>query len=171
VEPPHKISASPPFAILIAAIVLCGCHSVAKTHHGRLERIWRVGDEIAEISERLRDIEQTMLYVGRIRDVPLADAALDVAIAIHGAPDDAEKRHAETITAEDIKNTGVAVADLLRKRAHLEEISAAERRKATDESLSLYAMESKYQSLQRLVFGVSLAIGVAVVLCCVRRFF
>jgi hypothetical protein len=37
-----------------------------------------------------------MLYVGRIRDSPLADDALDVAIAIHGQPDDTEKRTPRT---------------------------------------------------------------------------
>jgi hypothetical protein len=39
-----------------------------------------------------------MLYAGRVKSPPMADLALDVAIAIHGEPDEAEKVYASYIT-------------------------------------------------------------------------
>jgi hypothetical protein len=131
----------------------------------------RAGDEIARISKKLQDIEQIMLYVGRIKDSPLADAALDVAIAIHGAPDEAEKRHADAITIDDIEAAGALAVDLLKRRARLEEISATERKKAMDESFSLYAMETKYGTLRRFTAGCSLLLGLAVAFLLMRKFF
>jgi hypothetical protein len=140
-----------PFICSVALIGLCGCNSIVQPHRERLERIYRVHDGILGISKKLQDIEQTMLYVGRIKDGPLADAALDVAIAIHGEPDAFEKRYAENITMESIASTKIYAIDLVKQRAALESFAHKEKKKSIEETHAMYAQEIQYNFLKRLV--------------------
>jgi hypothetical protein len=151
-------------------ICCCGCESVAKAHLQRLERIYHTGNEIIEISKNLQDIEQMMLYVGRIKDSPMADAALDVAIAIHGEPDDTERKYAENMTMDSLEAVKIHAMDLVKKRANLEMITAKEKQKSIGESYSFYSLESRYKFLQRLVTNCSMVVCAVVAIFFLRRF-
>jgi hypothetical protein len=144
---------------------------MAKTHHSRLERIYHAHDEIVEISKKLQDIEQMMLYAGRIKDSPLADAALDVAIAIHGEPDEAEKKYAESITFDSLKVIEKQVISLIKRRANLEALANKERRKVIDEAYAIHAMETRYKLFKEIVFNCSAVICVAVAIFFLRKIF
>ncbi|MDR2603592.1 MAG: hypothetical protein LBC11_03485 [Puniceicoccales bacterium] len=155
-----------PLVYSVVLINLCGCNSIVKPHRERLERIYRAHDGIAGISKKLQDIEQTMLYVGRIKDGPLADAALDVAIAIHGEPDDFEKKYAENITMESIASTKVYAIDLVKQKEALESFARKEKKKAIEETHAMYAQEIQYNFLKRLA-----SIGVVTVVCIIVAYF
>jgi tellurite resistance protein len=157
--------------LLACAVVAVGCGSVAKSHHSRLERVYRTHDEIAEISKKLQDIEQIMLYVGRINGGPLANAALDIAIAIHGEPDATEKKYAENITAAEIETLGKYAMELVGKRTYLETISAREKSKLLDEAYSIHGMESRYKLLETITNGCAMALCVAVAFFLLKKFF
>jgi hypothetical protein len=118
------------------------------------------------ISKKLQDIEQTMLYVGRIKDGPLANAALDVAIAIHGEPDDFEKRYAENITMESIASIKVYAVDLVKQKAALESLAHKEKKKSIEETHAMYAQEIQYNFLKQLV-----SVGVIAVVCIIVAYF
>ncbi|MDR2779192.1 MAG: hypothetical protein LBB16_02800 [Puniceicoccales bacterium] len=137
---------------------LCGCNSIARTHHERLERIYHTQNEIIEISKKLQDIEQTMLYVGRIKDGALANAALDIAIAIHGEPDDFEKKYAERVTMESIATTKVYAMDLVKQRAVLESLARKEKKKTMEEAYAMYAQEIRHNFLKQLVSMCTIAV-------------
>jgi predicted nucleotidyltransferase len=155
---------------LCLAIAATGCNSIAKTHHQRLERISRAHDEIANISKKLQDIEQIMLYIGRVRDSPLADAALDVAISIHGEPDDSEKQFAEKITADAVEAVSASVLKLKKRKAALELISQKDRQEAIDESYALHAMESRYKFFEGLMSNCAMAVCAIVAIFMLKKF-
>ncbi|MDR1457723.1 MAG: hypothetical protein LBI47_02665 [Puniceicoccales bacterium] len=152
-----------PLVCSAVLINLCGCNSIVKPHRERLERIYRAHDGIVGISKKLQDIEQTMLYVGRIKDGPLADAALDVAIAIHGEPDNFEKKYAENITMESIASTKVYAIDLVKQKTALEAFARKEKKKAIEETHAMYAQEVQYNFLKRLVSTCTVAVVCAIV--------
>ncbi|MDR1432964.1 MAG: hypothetical protein LBI61_01310 [Puniceicoccales bacterium] len=158
-------------AALILPCICGGCRSIAKAHHSRLDKISRTRGEIAEISEKLRDIEQVMLYVGRIKTGDVANAALDVAIAIHGGPDEAEKKYAQVVTLEEIEVMRTQVVKLARRRANLEALSCKETKRAIDEAYSIHAMESRYEFLERLVSNCVIATCIAIAVLLLRRVF
>ncbi|MDR0741851.1 MAG: hypothetical protein LBE98_00085 [Puniceicoccales bacterium] len=152
-------------------INLCGCNSIVKPHVERLERIYRTHDGIMGISKKLQDIEQTMLYVGRIKDGPLADAALDVAIAIHGEPDDFEKRYAENITMESIASTKIYAMNLVKQRTALESFAHKEKKKTIKEAHTMYVQEIQYNFLKQLVStGVIAVVCIVVAYIFMRKF-
>ncbi|MDR1595609.1 MAG: hypothetical protein LBR91_01635 [Puniceicoccales bacterium] len=158
------------FILSLLWIFACiGCNSITKIHHSTLERMYQVQDEIAEISKKMQDIEQIMLYVGRVRDGPLADAALDVAIAIHGEPDEMEKRYAENITVAEIETLRAQVASLANRRAQLEAISAGGRRRVMNEAYSMHGIESRYKLLETIVGNCAMAVCVTVVIFVIRK--
>jgi hypothetical protein len=161
------------FSFLLPTITLAifGCGSVSKMHHARLERIYRTQDMAEEISKKLQDIEQIMLYVGRIKDGALANMALDVAIAIHGDPDSVEKKYAENITADEIDAMKSNVAVLLKQKAHLEAISSKEKRIAMDEAYSIRGIENRYNFLEAIVTNCTVAIGITAALFFLKKFF
>ncbi|MDR2776866.1 MAG: hypothetical protein LBB17_02375 [Puniceicoccales bacterium] len=164
--------ALPPLICSLALINLCGCNSIVKPHMERLERIYRAYDGITGISKKLQDIEQTMLYVGRIKDGPLADAALDVAIAIHGEPDDFEKRYAENITMESIASTKIYAVDLVKQKTALESLVHKEKKKAIEEAHTMYVQEIQYSFLKQLVSTCGIAmICIIVAHIFTRKFF
>lgn len=139
---------------------------MVKPHRERLERIYRAHDGIVGISKKLQDIEQTMLYVGRIKDGPLADAALDVAIAIHGEPDDFEKKYAENITMESIASAKVYAIDLVKQKAALESFARKEKKKTIEETHAMYAQEIQYNFLKRIASTCTVA-----VICVIAAYF
>ncbi|MDR1413385.1 MAG: hypothetical protein LBI56_00375 [Puniceicoccales bacterium] len=165
--------AAPVNILIVSLIFICcgGCNSIAKMHHSRLERIYRIHGEIAEISKQLQDIEQIMLYVGRIKDTPLADAALDVAIAIQGEPDESEKRYAESITLESLEPIKLQVIDLVNLRSKLELISLKENQKAIDDSYAIRAIESRYQFLEKLIFKCAAGVCIVVAIFFLKKIF
>ncbi|MDR1401732.1 MAG: hypothetical protein LBI81_02120 [Puniceicoccales bacterium] len=165
-------TAFPVLIISVLVFAFCGgCSSLAKTHQARLERIYRVHGEIAEIAKKLQDIEQIMLYVGRIKDSPLADAALNVAIAIHGEPDEAEKKYAETITLESIEAIGEEVVDLLKLRSKLETISLREKQKSISDAHAIYAIEIRYKFFEKLMLKCAVVVCAVVAIFFLKKFF
>ncbi|MDR2628403.1 MAG: hypothetical protein LBC30_00135 [Puniceicoccales bacterium] len=154
-----------PLVCYVVLIGLCGCNSMVKPHRERLERIYRAHDGILGISKKLQDIEQTMLYVGRIKDGPLADAALDVAIAIHGEPDDFEKRYAENITMESIASTKIYAMDLVKQREALKSFVHKEKKKSIEETQAMYAQEIRYGFLKQLLSTCVVTVICIIVVC------
>ncbi|MDR2737975.1 MAG: hypothetical protein LBB18_03490 [Puniceicoccales bacterium] len=161
----------PQVSLLCIILGIVGCSSTAKTHHQRLERICRVHDEIAEIARELQDIQQIMLYVGRIRDNPIADRALDVAISIHGEPDVAEKQFAENMTIAEIEKISASAAELLKRMATLEAISRKEKAKAIDESYAIHALESRYKFCEQLISRCLVAVCAVAAFLFLRKIF
>jgi hypothetical protein len=166
-----RLHQTSPIIIFAAIAAIGGCHSVAETHHSRLQRLHRTHGEICEISAQLRDIEQIMLYVGRVRESPLADAALDVAIAIEGEPDELERRYAETVTMDEIGATGARALKLVKQLRAMEALSVDDRMKAVAEAQSIRTMEGEYKLLKRLISGFTAAIGAAAIIFIAIKFF
>jgi predicted nucleotidyltransferase len=148
-----------------------GCASMARMHHERLERIHRTHDEVIEISKKLEDIEQMMLYIGRIRVGALANAALDVAIFINGEPDDDEKKYAESITIEAIQSLKIHAAKLMKRQEKLRAIFREDERKAIDESYAIHAMESRHQFIEKIFTNCLVATCIVGTIFFLKRFF
>jgi hypothetical protein len=162
------------FLFVPAAIILVamgGCNSIAKNHQERLEKIYLVRDRIDAISRELQDMVQIMLHVGRFRDSPLADNALDVAIAIEGEPDELEKKHAQNITADEIEHMKTHAQDLMRQRSSLEITASREKQKIIGEAQSMRALESRYKFFEKLFSNCALGFGIAAAIFIFRRLF
>jgi hypothetical protein len=139
--------------------LLVGCQSIAVEHGNRLRSVNRARDGIVEVSKKLDDIAQTMLYAGRIHDAPLADLALDVAIAIHGEPDDGEKAYAQALTPEAIERDRISVEKLLAKRNSLRAFIAEEGKKLDSDIAKLVKIEAEYVFLRALPWKFAIGIG------------
>jgi hypothetical protein len=148
-----------------------GCSSIVSTHRRRIEKICDANSELADISSALDDIAQTLLYAGRIHDPPLADLALDVAITIHGEPDDLEKAYAQTITPELIKKDMSSVKKLLVKRDSLTSFISSENKKLDSDIVALAKIETKYAILRGLIWKCAIAGGVMLIFLCIKLFF
>jgi hypothetical protein len=152
-------------AITMGALgVLCtaagGCNSIVDSHRLRLEKIYRAHDEIATISSQLQDIEQVMLYAGRIKDPPIATLALDVAIAIHGEPDEAEKVYASNITTPMIEREMARVEKLLKRKNFLVGAISSEKNNIPKDLSALSSLETKYLFFSKLFTRGAIALGV-----------
>jgi hypothetical protein len=140
-------------------------------HGGRLDSVRRAQGELAAVSKKLDDIAQTMLFAGRIHDAPLADLALDVAIAIHGEPDDREKNYAKNITPELIAKDKDRAAKLLAERNSLHSFLAKEGKRLGGDVVALAKLEMERNFFRGLFWKCALGVGVAVIgLCLFRRF-
>ncbi|MDR2603555.1 MAG: hypothetical protein LBC11_03280 [Puniceicoccales bacterium] len=62
---------------LLATLCLstAGCSSLAHSHRQQLEKVYGAHDEIVKISSQLQDIQQVMLYAGRVNDSPISSMA------------------------------------------------------------------------------------------------
>jgi hypothetical protein len=136
---------------LLASLCLLagGCSSLAHSHRQHLEKVYHAHEEIVSISSQLQDIQQVMLYAGRVNDSPISSMALDVAIAIQGEPDDAEKAYASTITKAAIGKEMVRAKKLLKRKQQL--ISSIDGQKDTiaRDISSIASLESKYQLISK----------------------
>jgi hypothetical protein len=106
---------------------------------------------ISLINNELRDIEQVMLYAGRLHSGTLAEAALDVAIAIHGEPDDAEKLYAQNITIPLFRKDKARAMHRLDRSTSLQ--SAIDRLQASigADLTKLTKLEGKYEYASKLI--------------------
>ncbi|MDR3144559.1 MAG: hypothetical protein LBT64_03630 [Puniceicoccales bacterium] len=156
---------------LVICAAICGCSSAARNHQERLERIYTTCDRISEISDELQDIEQMMLCVGRIRDSPLADDALDVALAIHGEPDELEKARAKNISADEIRSIKMHAMDLVKQKSALEFAASRERRRVMGEARAMEALEIRHRFFEKLVSNCAIGFGVITAIFIFRRFF
>ncbi|MDR0742713.1 MAG: hypothetical protein LBE98_04610 [Puniceicoccales bacterium] len=142
-----------PKSLVPLIVTLClstaGCSSLSDSHRRRLEMVYSAHEEIVEISSQLQNIQQVMLYAGRVNDFPIADMALDAAIAIQGEPDDGEKAYASNITKRIIGKEMVRANKLLRRKQHL--ISPIEGQKDTiaKDISSIARMEAKYDLVSK----------------------
>jgi hypothetical protein len=112
-----------------------------------------------DIAENLRNIEQTMLYVARVRDGPLANAAIDVLIAIHGEPDDLEKSYADGMTLKTIAEERKRAATLVSRRDKLRIFMATERQNISSDIPSLQRLETKYDIISSIIRNLSIGAG------------
>jgi hypothetical protein len=123
--------------------VLClsaiGCSSLAYSHRQHLEKLYHAHGEIVKISSQLQDIQQVMLYAGRVNDSPIADMALDVA----------EKAYASTITKDTIGKEMVRAKKLIKRKQQL--ISSIDDQKDTiaKDISSIANLETKYQLVSK----------------------
>jgi hypothetical protein len=118
--------------------------------------------EIVAISSQLQDIQQVMLYAGRVNDSPIAHMALDVAIAIQGEPDDKEKAYATTITKDLLrKEMGRADKLLKRKQKLIATIDSQKNAIAKDIS-SIASLETKYSLISKALAKVAVFSLVAI---------
>jgi hypothetical protein len=118
--------------------------------------VYKAHGEIGTISSQLQDIQQVMLYAGRVNDSPIADMALDVAIAIQGEPDDGEKAYAANITKDRLKHEMARANKLLkRKRKLVSSIDGKKNTIARDIS-SIASMESKYELISRSLAKIAI---------------
>jgi hypothetical protein len=102
----------------------------------------------------------------------LADLALDVAIAIHGEPDDQEKAYAQTITPELIAKDRVLAEKLLSKRDYLHSFIAKEGRRLTADVVTLAKLEAECSFLRGLIWKCALGIGsIILIFLCLRFLF
>jgi hypothetical protein len=135
------------------AATLCllagGCSSLAHSHRLRLEKVYNAHDEIVNISSQLRDMEQVMLYAGRVNDSPIADMALDVAIAIQGEPDDSEKVFASNLTNAAISKEMARANKLLKRKQQLIHIIDGQRDTILNDISSIASLETKYQLISK----------------------
>jgi ParB-like chromosome segregation protein Spo0J len=111
--------------------------------------VYGAHEEIVTISSQLQDMQQVMLYAGRVNDSPLADMALDVAIAIQGEPDDKEKTYAANIIKDLLKKDMARADKLLRRKQKL--ISAIDAQKDTiaKDISSIASLETKYELISK----------------------
>jgi hypothetical protein len=148
---------------VLAGLLIClslgGCNSIVKPHQRRIERLLSSHEEIVDVSKRLNSIERVMLYVGRIRDSPLADDALDVAIAIHGQPDDTEKTYAQNITSQQIEREKSRAFSLIARRRQLKTTIDMEKIKLSDDITQLSNLEGKYSFASKLISRYTFGIG------------
>jgi hypothetical protein len=137
-----------------------------------LDSIYRAQGDLADVSAKLDDIAQTMLFAGRIHDAPLADLALDVAIAIHGEPDNSEKAYAKNITPELIAKDKDRAAKLLARRDSLHAFIAKEGKRLSADVVALAKLEMERNFFRGLFWKCVLGIGaVAIGFILLRRFF
>ena len=139
-----------------------GCSSLSDSHRRHLEKVYGAHGEIVAISSQLQDIQQVMLYAGRVHDSPIADMALDVAIAIQGEPDDKEKAYATTITEDLLRKEMVRADKLLRRKQKL--ISAIDAQKDTiaRDITSVARLETKYELISKALARVAVFALVAI---------
>jgi hypothetical protein len=157
---------------ILSLPLLIGCQSVVSQHGSRLDSVYRAQGELADVSKKLDDIAQTMLFAGRIHDAPLADFALDVAIAIHGEPDGQEKAYAQTITPELIAKDKVLAEKLLARRDSLLSFIAKEGRRLTADITALAKLEAECSFLRGLIWKFTIGIGgILLIFFCLRFLF
>jgi hypothetical protein len=147
--------------ILLLAL-LTGCSSSVASHRNRIHDLYAARDDILALSAQIQDIAQIMLYAGRIHSGPLADAALDVAIAIHGQPDDREKAYAQHITLEQVRADGERVSRLLAQRDALRRSIDSSRARVADDLAHLHALEAKYDFASKLISSCAIGIGILI---------
>lgn len=88
-----------------------------------------------------------MLYAGRVNDSPIAHMALDVAIAIQGEPDDAEKVFTANLT-KDITTKEMARANkLLKQKQQLIHIIDGQRDAIANDISSIASLEKADEKL------------------------
>jgi hypothetical protein len=151
---------------------MVGCRSLVEQHGGRLDSVRRAQGEIVDISAKLDDIAQTMLFAGRIHDAPLADLAIDVAIAIHGEPDNSEKAYAKNITPELIAKDKALAAKLLAKRNSLHSFIAKEGKRLSADVVALTKLEMERDFFRGLFWKCVLGIGgIVLIFLCTRFLF
>jgi hypothetical protein len=111
------------------------------------------------ISAQIQDIAQIMLYAARVHSGELANAALDVAMSIHGQPDDREKAYAQSITAEQIRADGERASRLLAQRDALHCSIDSARSHISNDLANLHAIEAKDDFASKLISSCLLGVG------------
>jgi hypothetical protein len=136
---------------LLASLCLSagGCSSLAHSHRLHLEKLYHAHGEIVKISSQLQDIQQVMLYAGRVNDSPISSMALDVAIAIQGEPDEAEKAYASTITKAAIGKEMARAKKLIKRKQQLISIIDGQKDTIAKDISSIVSLESKYQLVSK----------------------
>jgi hypothetical protein len=135
-----------------------------------MHRLFSAQEEICAISKELGYIEQIMLKAGGIHSGTLANAALDLAISIHGAPDDDEKIYAENITIELILKDKARAKKLVARRNALK-TSIDREKDIIDADLShLSKLEAKYEYASKLISNCALGAGLLIFALLVFKF-
>jgi hypothetical protein len=151
--------------LLLLALPLVACTSSQVTaHRNRIRDLYAARDNIMSISAQIQDIAQIMLYAGRIHSGELANAALDVAIAIHGQPDDREKAYARSITVEQIRADGERASRLLAQRDAIHRSIDSARSHISADLANLHAIEAKYDFAPKLISSCIIGIGAIVLI-------
>jgi hypothetical protein len=145
-----------PGLVTALCLLAAGCSSLSDSHRRRLEMVYDAHDEIVDISSQLQDIEQVMLYAGRVNDSPIADMALDVAIAIQGEPDDREKTYASTITKDMLKKEMARANKLLKRKHHLISVIDGQKDTIAKDISSIASLESRYNLISRSLAKVAI---------------
>jgi hypothetical protein len=143
---------------LVTALCLltAGCSSLSDSHRRHLEMVYNAHDEMVDISSKLQDIQQVMLYAGRVNDSPIADMAFDVAIAIQGEPDDTEKAYATTITKDMLKKEMARANKLLKRKQHLISTIDSQKNAIARDISSIASLESRYNLISRSLAKVAI---------------
>jgi hypothetical protein len=151
---------------LLASLCLLagGCSSLAHSHRQRLEKVYHAHEEIVKVSSQLQDIQQVMLYAGRVNDSPIADMALDVAIAIQGEPDDREKLFAANITKDIIGKEMVRAKKLLKRKQQLIHVIDNQKDTIAKDISSIATLETKYHLVSKTIARFTIFASFAI--CC-----
>jgi hypothetical protein len=128
-----------------------------------VENIRATRQSILAINGELRDIEQVMLYSATIHSGELADAALDLALAIHGDPDVQEKLYAENITIPMIRRDKARALSLIARRDALKSSIDRQQINIDGDLAKLSNLEGRYEYASKLISSCLFA-GSAIIL-------
>ena len=159
-----------PLLLLLAAAGCSTSASISGEHRRRLEDLHAARQSISLINNELQDIEQVMLYAGRLHSGPLADAALDIAIAIHGEPDDQEKLYAQNITIPLIHKDKARALSLIARRNALQASIDRMHISIGSDLTKLAKLEGKYEHASKLISTCILAGSAAILIFLVLKF-
>ena len=148
----------PKFLVTLVAVLFLlgtGCSSLSDSHRRHMATVYDAHGEIVAISSQLQDIQQVMLYAGRVNDSPIADLALDIAIAIQGEPDDKEKAYASTITEDLIRKEMERANKLLKRKLKLIATIDSQKNAIARDITSVTRLETKYSLISQSLAKVA----------------